>query len=108
MSDETPETSTVTEGAVRVRRAPRFAPFIVLGVIVGALVALVLTLAFPVDPSVGFASTFGYFVLIGIALGALVGAAVALVLDAVSRRHAASVIAQVTTVEVPLEGEVED
>jgi hypothetical protein len=109
MSDETPVTTSIEQGTVRVRRAPRFAPFIVLGIVAGAVVALILTLAFPVDPAVGFGGTFGYFVLIGVALGALVGAAVVLVLDAISRRRAASGTAEVTSVDpAPIDGELED
>jgi MFS family permease len=99
----------VTDTAVSVRRAPRFGTFVVAGALLGVVVALILTLSFEVDPAVGFASTFGFFALFGIVAGIAIGAVVALLLDAVSRRRARSVDAQLTSVEAPpLDGELED
>jgi Na+/proline symporter len=66
---------------VRIRRAPKFAVFAIIGAILGVIVALILTAVFPVDPTVGFGATFGYFTIYGVVLGVLVGCVVAIILD---------------------------
>ncbi len=71
-----------------VRRAPKFGVFIGAGIVVGVVVAVALTLAFPADPSVGMLPTVGYVSLYGIAAGALLGAIAALIADRVSRKRA--------------------
>lgn len=96
-------TATVEATRVRVRRVPRFGIFLVAGAIVGVIVALVLTAAFEVDPSVGFAATWGYFSLWGIAIGLVVGAFVALVLDRVLAARARELDAERVSVEPPAE-----
>lgn len=70
---------------VRIRRAPKIGAFLVVGGLVGALVTLVLTAQFPVDPSVGFVPLFAYFSLFGIPAGVLLGALIALAFDRRSR-----------------------
>ena len=79
---------------VRIRRAPKLSVFLVLGAFVGALVTLILTSQFTADPAVGFAATAGYFLLFGVPAGIALGAAVGLILDAVSRRRAKTVMAE--------------
>ncbi len=101
--------SQTTETEVTIRRAPKYATFIILGGALGAIVTLVLTMSQPADPNVGYPSLFGYFLLFGIPAGVLVGCLTALVLDVVSRRRARRGIAELTVVEEPLvEGELED
>ena len=107
MSDTPTETSTATE--VTIRRAPKVPIFLILGGALGSIVTLVLTMTQKADPNVGYAASFGYFLLYGLPAGVLLGAIVALVLDFVSRRRARAATAEVTAVEAPpLEGELLD
>jgi hypothetical protein len=106
MSDN--DGGTVSTEDVRVRRAPKYSTFIILGGALGAVVTLVLTMLQPADPSVGYPALFGYFLLYGVPAGVAVGAIVALVIDRISIRRAKLVHAEVTTVEgPPVEGELE-
>ncbi|MFT4122474.1 MAG: hypothetical protein QM635_01420 [Microbacteriaceae bacterium] len=89
---------TVTTDEVRLRRAPRYGTFIVLGVVLGFLAALVGTVALPVDEAVGAIPMLGYLSCYGVPAGALLGAAVAIVLDRLSARRARTVTAERTTV----------
>jgi H+/gluconate symporter-like permease len=111
MTDE-PETQepqgTKAVTLVKIRRAPKYPIFIVLGAGLGAVVAFILTALFPIDPAVGFGALFGYLALYGIPIGVVVGALVAMVLDRMSSRHATTVEAEHTTVDPqPVEGETE-
>jgi hypothetical protein len=85
---------------VRIRRAPKFLVFIGLGGILGVLVALVSTVYFPVDPTVGFGATFGYFALYGIVIGVFVGAIVAILLDRLLSRRAKTITASVDRLQI--------
>lgn len=78
---------------VKIRRAPKIGAFLVVGGLVGALVTLVLTAQFPVDPNVGFIPLFGYFCLFGIPAGVLLGALLALAFDRRSRKRSREVTA---------------
>ena len=80
---------------VTVRRAPRIPAFIAVGAILGALVTLILTSLFPVDPAVGFGALFAYFALYGVTGGVVLGALVGIILDRVSTRRARSVDVEV-------------
>ena len=82
------------ESTVKIRRAPKIGAFLVVGGLIGALVTLVLTAQFPVDPNVGFIALFGDFCLFGIPAGVLLGALLALLLDRVSRKRAREVVAE--------------
>jgi outer membrane murein-binding lipoprotein Lpp len=73
--------SDARDHEVRIRRAPKFAVFAILGAILGVIIALILTAAFPIDPTVGFGATFGYFTIYGVVLGVLAGCVVAIILD---------------------------
>jgi hypothetical protein len=84
---------------VRIRRAPKIPVFLVLGGVLGAVLTLIVTALFPADPSVGFAALYGYFVLYGVPLGVVLGALVAFGFDRASERRAASVTAELTTVD---------
>lgn len=101
-SDAAPtESGTVERREVRIRRAPRIGVFLVLGGVLGVLATLVLTSLFEADPHVGFAASFGYFVLYGLPAGVLLGALVALLLDAISRRRARTVTVEHDVVDGP-------
>ena len=85
---------------VRIRRAPKLGVFLLVGAAIGALVTLVLTSLFPADPNIGFAASFGYFLLFGAPAGAALGALVGLVIDRISVARARTV-----TVEREVVGE---
>jgi len=75
------------EEEMLVRRAPRLAPFVLLGIAVGLIGTLLATSFFPADPSVGFAVLAGYFSLYGVTAGLVLGILVWLVLDRRSKRE---------------------
>lgn len=71
---------------VVIRRAPKFSVFIILGIIVGVVIAGILTFGFPeVEGKTNWNQVFGFLFLPGIAIGAALGAVVALILDRRSR-----------------------
>jgi hypothetical protein len=86
---------------VRIRRAPKFSTFLILGGGVGAIVSFVLTALFPVDPSVGFGALFGYFALYGVTGGVLIGAVIAIILDRQSLKHVSTASVVVERTERP-------
>ncbi len=86
---------------VRIRRAPKFSVFLVLGALAGIFVALVLTASYPIDPKVGFGPVFGYFAIYGFVGGLLVGAIVALIFDRVLSRRGKTVAVTVDRLQVP-------
>lgn len=105
MSEEAPV--TITQAEVSIRRAPKYATFMILGGAIGAIVTLVLTMTQKADPSVGYAALFGYFLLYGVPAGVALGALVALFLDWRSRRRFRIVKAEHTVVEsAPVKGEL--
>jgi hypothetical protein len=84
----TPISSTPDERhTARVRRSPRILNFVIAGLILGVILALILTSAFPTDGEFTTPQVFGFLLLfIGTACGIL-GAVVALIVDlALSRR----------------------
>jgi hypothetical protein len=87
--------------SVRIRRAPKFSVFVVLGALVGIFVSLVLTASFPIDPKVGFGPTFGYFAIYGFVGGILLGSIVALIFDRVLSRRSKVVSVTVDRLQVP-------
>ena len=80
--------------SARVRRAPKIGVFIGVGAMVGIIVTVAVTTAFPADPSVGMWATVAYMSLYGVTGGIVLGALAALIADRVSRRRA-----KVVTVE---------
>ncbi|WP_342023651.1 hypothetical protein AAE021_17995 [Arthrobacter citreus] len=73
---------------ITVRRAPRFIPFLALGVIAGFIAALVVAYAGPADPTYTRGATLGFFTIMFAIPGVCVGALVALLLDWISVRKA--------------------
>ena len=92
---------TVTPAEVRVRRSPRYFRFMVTGAVVFAVVALVLTFAFPENPTYDRGSVFGFLLAIGVAVGVAVGAVVALLVDRATGRRARTVQADRIDVRIP-------
>ncbi|WP_148040102.1 MFS transporter [Cryobacterium tepidiphilum] len=93
VSPETAAEPEPVQTQVVVRRSPRYNHFMILGAIVGALVALILTFAFPANPTYDRGQVFGYLLLVGVAIGVGLGALVALILDRIVGRKGTSVIA---------------
>lgn len=84
----------LTSDAVTVRRAPRYPAFIGLGIVLGALVALVLTFAFPESGEYDRGQVFGFLLLWCGAFGAAVGGVTALVIDRMLARRAGAGVAE--------------
>lgn len=82
-----------------VRRAPKYGAFIGVGAILGILVTVLVTTAFPADPAVGMWATVAYMSLYGISAGVALGAVAALIADRVSRRRARVVTVERGSVE---------
>ena len=72
---------------VSIRRAPKLAPFVVLGAGLGFIITLALTSLFPSDPTIGFAALSGYFALFGVTAGLTIGILWWLILDRRSRKR---------------------
>jgi hypothetical protein len=72
---------------VTVRRAPRFVPFMVLGGLLGIVVAAFVAYGLPGDPSFDANSVFGFFLVAFAAAGVILGSIVALLLDRLSVRR---------------------
>ncbi len=98
MTDDSPAAEPQTT-EVRIRRAPRLPVFLLLGAVLGVVVALIATALGHLDPKVGFAGTFGYLCIYGIPIGMVVGAVVGLLLDRISRRRSRVVTMEQQTVE---------
>ncbi|WP_314149697.1 hypothetical protein [uncultured Leifsonia sp.] len=101
------EIATVTEDAVRVHRSPRYFRFMLTGAILFAVVAVVLTFAFPENPTYDRGTVFGFLLAICVVVGVALGAVVALLLDRAATRRARTVQADRIDVRVP-DGESED
>jgi hypothetical protein len=106
MSDGPEEHGTVTEGSVRVKRSPRYARFMLAGFLVFAVVALILTFAFPENPTYDRAAVFGFLLLFFGVVGVAIGAVVALLIDRSSTRKARTVLADRVTVSAEPEDHV--
>jgi len=103
------ERAIVTETQARIRRAPKYPAFMIVGGGIGAIVTFILTMLFPSDPNVGFAALFGYFALYGVTAGVVLGALLALFVDRFLLRRAKDATIELTVVEAPpVEGEIED
>ncbi|WP_104174380.1 hypothetical protein [Arthrobacter sp. Y81] len=72
---------------ITVRRAPKYVPFLILGGLVGIIVAAVIAFALPGDPNYEPSSVFGFFLVLFGASGVILGAIVALLLDRLSVRR---------------------
>jgi hypothetical protein len=86
---------------VRVRRSPRIGVFLVIGVAVGALVAIVVGNLAPSDSSVPAAQATGFLVLVLAPIGAVAAGLIALVLDRAAERNARTVEAELVAPPAP-------
>jgi hypothetical protein len=99
----------------RVRRSPRYGVFLVVGALLGVLVALILTFAYDgtsspsVLTNVSFSQgqVFGFLALIVGSIGALIGGVVALVLDRTVGRRTRPVTLDHETVQFEEQREAE-
>jgi len=101
-SDDDPQ-PVIDDEVVRVsvRRAPKYAVFLVAGALLGVVVALILTFGFAgvddASPNTGVVysqmQVFGFVGLICVSLGVLVGGLVALILDRTIGRRTREVTA---------------
>lgn len=110
MSDPRQVPSVLDEvQTLRVRRAPRYGVFLLLGAVLGAVVALILTLSFSgnsdASPFTGARysdlQVFGFVLLICVPIGLALGGAVALVLDRVVGRRSREVRVDHESVHLP-------
>lgn len=76
----TPQNSVSSE-TVTVRRSPRYLRFFILGLILGVIGALVLTVAFPIEAEYTVLQVFGFMLLISLSIGGALGLVVAIILD---------------------------
>ena len=95
------EVTVVTESDARIRRAPKYSVFIIVGGVLGLIATFIATSLFPVDPLVGFGALLGYFSLYGVTAGVLIGALLALIIDRVTLRRARPATIRLTTVGNP-------
>lgn len=83
---------TETKTKLRIRKAPKFLPFLITGGIAGLITGLILN-AVAVDKSVGGASILGYLIGWSTAGGAALGVVAALVVEWLFSRSAKEVVA---------------
>lgn len=76
---------------VRVHRSPRVFRFLLAGAIVGVVLALVLTLAFPSNAEFAPSQVFGFLLLLCVTGAAAAAGVVALLIDRVLSRRAKTV-----------------
>ena len=81
MVDMAAPKNSVTSETVTVRRSPRYLRVFILGLIVGVVAALVLTVVFPIDSQYTVLQVFGFMLLISLSLGGALGLIVAIILD---------------------------
>jgi uncharacterized membrane protein len=104
MTDDQPEpaaTETEERTEVSVRRSPRYFRFMLTGAVVFAVVALILTFAFPSNPTYDRGTVFGFLLAVCAVVGVVVGAVVALLLDRATARRARRVEADRIDVHTP-------
>ncbi|CAM5409682.1 hypothetical protein [Leifsonia shinshuensis] len=93
--------ATVTEAEVRVHRSPRYFRFMLTGAVVFGVIALILTYAFPANPTYDRGQVFGFLLAICATIGVAVGALVALLIDRAVTRRARTVQADRIDVRLP-------
>ncbi|MFC6356037.1 hypothetical protein [Luethyella okanaganae] len=83
----------VTAGTVIVRRAPRYFRFMLVGGVVGAIVALILTVEFPENSQYDRGQVFGFLLLLCATVGVALGSLIALWIDRRASLSPATVVA---------------
>lgn len=99
--EEGPElVETVTQEDVLVRSTPRYWRFMLLGAIVFAIVALVVTYSRPEQAGYDRNVVFGFVLLVAVAVGIALGAVAALIAERITRRTERGYLAErITTSE---------
>lgn len=92
------EKESVTLEQVTVRRSPKFLTFMILGIILGIIAALILTFAFPNESEFTLTQIFGFMLLITGTLGGTLGLVFALIVDRYFSRHVKQATAEKLTV----------
>lgn len=87
-----PTETVVSEQTLVVRRSPRYVSFMIVGAVVGALLALVLTVSYPQNAEFDPAQVFGFLLLGGVAIGVAISCLIAIVLDRIVGRSATTVV----------------
>ncbi|WP_174775042.1 hypothetical protein [Cryobacterium algoricola] len=82
----------VGQAAATVRRSPRYFNFMIVGAVLGAVTALILTVGFPQTAEFGLLQVFGFLLLVGVVVGLALGAVVAILIDRFTRRSVQAVV----------------
>jgi uncharacterized membrane protein HdeD (DUF308 family) len=88
------EKETVTTEQVTVRRSPKFLTFMIVGIILGIVAALILTFALPNESEFTLTQIFGFMLLITGTLGGTLGLVFALIADRYYSRHVVQATAE--------------
>lgn len=80
MSD-TPDRPAAAPARYRLRRAPRFGPFLLTGAVIGIIAGVLVDLLGPAAPGIDSTSALAFFAVIGGLVGTLLAAIVAVLLD---------------------------
>ena len=72
---------------ITIRRAPRFVPFMALGVVIGFVAALFVAYTGPEDPQYTREAVLGFFTVMFALPGVALGSVAALILDRISVRR---------------------
>jgi hypothetical protein len=88
-----PTETVVSESTLVVRRSPKYTNFMIVGAVVGAVLALILTVVFPQNAEFDPTQVFGFLLLGGIAVGVALSCVVAIILDRIVGRSATTVVA---------------
>jgi len=87
-----PTETVVAEQTLVVRRSPRYISFMIVGAVVGALLAVLLTVIFPQNAEFDPAQVLGFLLLGGVTVGVAISCLVAIVLDRIVGRSATTVV----------------
>ena len=82
----------VGQAAATVRRSPRYLNFMIVGAVLGAVTALILTVGFPQTAEFGLLQVFGVLLLVGVVVGLALGALVAIAIDRFTGRSVQTVV----------------
>lgn len=92
------EKATVTTEQVTVRRSPKFLAFMVAGIILGIVAALILTFSLPNESEFTLTQIFGFMLLITASIGGTLGLVFALIVDRYYSRHVIQTTAERTEI----------
>ena len=87
-----PTETVVSEDTLVVRRSPKYVNFMIVGAVIGAVLALLLTVIFPQNAEFDPAQVFGFLLLGGVTIGVAVSCVIAIVLDRIVGRSATTVV----------------